>query len=179
MTFSQRIILVMTVLLATIGFDQLTKMLAALHLASSPPISFLNDLVRLQYAENSGIMLSLGSTLPEWVRFWLFTVVVGILLFILLLYTLFDRSLDRPQMIALSLMTGGGMGNLFDRIVRDGTVIDFLSVGFGDFRTAVFNVADMVVFAGVILMVLHRRSHETDGDKPTDPHTQPPNENTP
>jgi len=179
MTFSRRIVPVATVLLATIGFDQLTKMLAALHLSSSPPISFVNDLVRLQYAENSGIMLSLGSTLPEWVRFWLFTVLVGMLLFILLLYTLFDRSLDGAQTIALSLMTGGGMGNLIDRIMRDGTVIDFLSVGFGDIRTAVFNVADIAVFAGVILMVLHRRSQETDQDEATDPHTQPPNEKTP
>jgi signal peptidase II len=166
----------MTILLAAIGLDQITKVLAAVHLAYSPPISILNDFIRLQYAENSGIMLSLGSTLPEWVRFWLFTVFVGVMLFILLLYTLFDRSLDRFQVTALSLMTAGGIGNIIGRIARNGTVIDFVSVGFGDVRTAIFNVADMLVFAGVIMMVVHRRSKGAGEEKLHDHPEQPPSQ---
>lgn len=174
MTISQRIILVMTILLTAIGFDQLIKMLAAVRLADSPPVSFLNDFVRFQYAENSGIMLSLGATLPEWARFWLFTVLVGTLLVGILLYTLVHRTNDRGQVIALSLLTAGGLGNLLDRILRDGVVVDFLSVGIGEVRTAVFNVADAVVFAGVLLLILHRRSRPTGEEQPTDMHTQNP-----
>lgn len=67
---------------------------------------------------------------------------------------LFARGLSRRQVIALSLIASGGIGNWIDRLTNDGRVTDFLNVGIGNLRTGVFNVADMVLMAGVALYLL-------------------------
>jgi signal peptidase II len=73
-------------------------------------------------------------------------------------YYLFTRwSESLQQNLSLSLIMGGAIGNLIDRI-RIGEVIDFLSVDFPDFimdRFPVFNVADSMVSIGVVLWMLH------------------------
>jgi signal peptidase II len=56
--------------------------------------------------------------------------------------------------VAIALVIGGGLGNLIDRIVHDGRVVDFMQVGFPWLRTGVFNVADMAIMTGVGLMLL-------------------------
>ncbi|MEK7730045.1 MAG: signal peptidase II, partial [candidate division KSB1 bacterium] len=60
---------------------------------------------------------------------------------------------NRFHLLALSLIFAGGMGNLIDRIFRDGRVIDFLNLGIGDFRTAIFNIADMAISFGMVLLI--------------------------
>jgi signal peptidase II len=62
--------------------------------------------------------------------------------------------LPRVTAVALSLICGGGCGNLIDRIAHGGYVIDFLNVGVGGLRTGIFNIADMAIMAGALLMVL-------------------------
>ncbi|MCB0052448.1 MAG: signal peptidase II, partial [Caldilinea sp.] len=57
-------------------------------------------------------------------------------------------------LIAIALLLGGGIGNLIDRLVNEGRVIDFMNVGIGSLRTGVFNVADMAIMAGVGLIML-------------------------
>jgi signal peptidase II len=75
----------------------------------------------------------------------------------MLAYVLLSREMDRMQTVAWALIVSGGLGNLIDRITRDGAVIDFISIGFGVVRTAVFNLADALVFAGVFLLLVHNR----------------------
>lgn len=145
----------MTVLVLSIGCDQLLKQVAKTFLQFSPPISLLNDVVRLQYAENRGIMLSIGASLAPEMRFWIFTVALGLLLLAMLVYVLWRREMDRMQTVAWALIVSGGLGNLIDRITKDGAVIDFISIGFSVVRTAVFNLADTLVFAGVFLLLMH------------------------
>jgi signal peptidase II len=48
------------------------------------------------------------------------------------------------------------MGNLLDRIVRDGSVIDFMNLGLGHLRTGIFNVADVQIMLGLGLLLLGR-----------------------
>jgi signal peptidase II len=50
-------------------------------------------------------------------------------------------------------MTGGGLGNLIDRMMNDGRVVDFVSLGVGSLRTGIMNVADVAVFAGAMLLL--------------------------
>jgi len=47
---------------------------------------------------------------------------------------------------------GGGLSNLVDRIAYDGHVVDFLNIGIGSLRTGIFNVADMAITAGALLL---------------------------
>ncbi len=149
---TRRIFLVLSVIVALTICDQATKLLAKRHLTPGGMISFAADTLRLQYAENTGAFLSLGSTLPEPWRHLVFTVLVALFLLALLFYMLFGRALPTNHALVLSLICAGGMSNLIDRIAYDGRVVDFLNVGIGPLRTGIFNVADMAITAGAILL---------------------------
>lgn len=142
------------ILFSCLGCDQISKRVAKETLEQAPPKTYLWETFRLQYAENSGAFLSLGSGLPKHIRTWLFTFISGGLLVALFLYIVFNRELDRSHIFALSLILGGGSSNLFDRIVNDGKVIDFMNMGIGGLRTGIFNWADVVIMVGMGLIVL-------------------------
>ena len=141
-------------LLATcVGCDQAAKLVARAQLSDSGPISLLNGLVRLEYAENSGAFLSLGSRLPPQARFFFLVVMVGGLLTVGLGLTIFSDRLNLRQKAVLALAVGGGLGNLIDR-VANGAVVDFMSLGIGNLRTGIFNLADVAIMAGMIGVLL-------------------------
>ena len=77
-----------------------------------------------------------------------------------LLYAVVVLRLGRLRAVALSLVCGGGLGNLIDRIRFDGHVTDFLNVGVGSVRTGIFNVADMALMVGMVLFFLAYRQSE-------------------
>jgi len=141
-----------------IGCDQVTKSIAQDKLKTEPMQSFLADTFRLQYAENTGAFLSLGSSLSKTMRTVLFTVLSGVLLIALVFYILLNADVNLQQTIALSFILGGGISNLADRIINDGKVVDFMNMGIGSLRTGIFNVADVAIMAGmafVLLMNIH------------------------
>jgi signal peptidase II len=109
-------------------------------------------MVRFEYVQNKGAFLSLGATMPADARFWLLTVAVAGTLALLIVMILRQKT-NPLTTVGLSLLAGGGIGNLIDRI-RWGSVIDFANVGIGPLRTGVFNVADMAIMAGVGLMLM-------------------------
>lgn len=146
-----KIFLIATVMTTCVGCDQATKFVAKSFLRSDALISFAADSLRLQYVENSGAFLSLGSTLPEPWRRLIFTVLVGIFLFGLLSYVLISQELATRHIVCISLVCGGGLSNLIDRIAYDGRVVDFLNIGIGPLRTGIFNIADMAITMGALL----------------------------
>jgi signal peptidase II len=76
-------------------------------------------------------------------------ILVGVTLFLFL-----KTRIPTPVAAALSLILCGGIGNLIDRIVRDGRVVDFMNMGIGTLRTGVFNVADLGIVGGLLLLVV-------------------------
>jgi len=56
--------------------------------------------------------------------------------------------------LAVTLVVGGGFGNVIDRIVNNGGVVDFLNVSIGSLRTGIFNVADMAIMLGAEVLLL-------------------------
>ena len=159
MPLKRKLLLLAAVALPTLALDHATKWAAIAYLKEGYPVySWLGDLFRLQYAENTGAFLSLGSTLSG---FWRASVMVGVNSLILLgvlIFLLAARFSNITAPTALSLVLAGGVGNLIDRVFRDGVVVDFMNmgVGFGDFslRTGIFNIADLAIVAGVILLVV-------------------------
>jgi signal peptidase II len=154
MTRAVRLALVAAVLLSSVGCDQVAKTLARASLAASPPVSLLADCVRFELAQNRGAFLSLGEGLPVAARYLLFVVLVGGALVLTLAFTLRLRSANPVQLVALSLLTGGGLGNLIDRLLHDGAVVDFVSIGVGTLRTGIFNIADAAITLGVLLLLI-------------------------
>lgn len=143
---------VLAVMACTIGCDRITKDLAARHLAGRPHASLAADLVRLQYLENRGGFLSVGSHLPPAARTAIFVVGTALLL-LWVVVLLVQRVQAGRSALAPALLCAGGIANLADRVAR-GTVIDFLNVGIGPVRTGIFNVADMAITLGVVLLAM-------------------------
>jgi signal peptidase II len=153
MTKLPRSLLILLTTLSCIVGDQVSKLVAKQFLQPGDFYSYAGDTFRLQYAENSGAFLGLGATLPDPWRHLIFTVLVGIFLLVLLVYLLRGSELNRFATVCLSLVCSGGLSNLIDRIVHDGRVVDFLNVGIGPLRTGIFNVADMAITFGALLML--------------------------
>ncbi len=165
MKLAKRMMVIILVSLACAGCDQGTKLLASTYLPKYEMTSYFNDTVRIGYVENTGAFLGLGSSLPENIRFSLFTVLAGLFLIGLFIYLVYGSSLNLITVIGFSLLLSGGGSNLYDRIVNDGAVIDFLNIGIGVVRTGIFNVADMaIMLGGVLLFVAHSKySSRADG----------------
>ena len=150
----KHIIIVCLILLSCAGCDQATKAIAKEYLPRNEIMSFMGDTVRLQYIENKGGFLSMGDSLPKKTRGLIFTVAAGAIVILMLCYLLVASSLTPTITIALSLICGGGFGNLIDRILYGGHVIDFLNIGIGGLRSGIFNVADVALMAGAFLILL-------------------------
>ncbi|MEQ1875542.1 MAG: signal peptidase II [Bdellovibrionia bacterium] len=147
-----RFSLILMIVFSTIGCDQATKIVARDTLRAIGSLSYLNNTIRLQYTENPGAFLSLGAELPPHYRFAIFTILAGIFLSILGYRAFYGRA-GIPAILGLALMLGGGVGNLIDRFAR-GQVIDFMNIGVGGIRTGIFNIADVAVVAGLLLIAL-------------------------
>jgi signal peptidase II len=137
-----------------VGCDQTIKGVAKSKLVMGERTSFLGDTFRLSLTENHGAFLGLGSGLPESSRFIIFTALIAAGLFAGLAWLTFSRKLSRLTIVASILVISGGAGNLIDRIFNNGGVIDFLNMGLGSIRTGIFNVADIYITAGALLIVL-------------------------
>jgi len=154
MTTRKRIILVLFIIFSCIGCDQITKQIAQSHLPRMKVLAFAGDALRLDYTENRGAGLSFEYCLPEGWRGSTLTVAVTVFLGLLIFFLLFASFLRPPSLIALSLLCGGGLSNLLDRIAFGGYVVDFLSIGWGGFRSAIFNVADAAITMGAALFFI-------------------------
>lgn len=147
------------VLFGSAGCDHASKQVAASALAAAGSLSVANGTVRLELTSNLGVFLGLGADLPEGVREVLLLATVPLLVLWLCGHIVRARHASLPLAVGLGLLLGGGAANWFDRLLHDGSVTDFITVGVGPLRTAVFNVADLAVVSGVaILLVLTRKA---------------------
>lgn len=152
----RRAMLILLIAGTCIGCDRLAKGVAIRALKEGGAASYLGDALRLQYAENPGAMLSLGADLPPSVRRVFLTFAVTLILTALAVVVVVRQNVATREVIAAAMVIGGGFGNVIDRIMYDGSVIDFLNVGIGGLRTAVFNVADVAILTGTAVFLLTR-----------------------
>ena len=129
---------------------------------------FIKGIIDIQYIHNRGAAWGILSG-KTWILL-IFTVTVMALCLVLLLKT-FKGS--RIMLFAMTLVISGGIGNLYDRIFRDGNVVDFLHFEFWpDFP--IFNVADCAICVGAGLLILYLLQ-ETVKDYKNKKETKPEN----
>ena len=154
MTGSRRVLIIFLVMTTCVGCDQAAKTYAARTLSNRQPIGIFGEMFRLQYSENTGAMMGVGGDLPETTRFWILVVFSGCALLGILAYTVLGKDLRTVDILSLSLILGGGAGNLIDRLFKGGIVIDFMILALGFLKTAIFNVADTAIVSGLLLLAI-------------------------
>ena len=137
--------------------DQLIKLLVRSNVPLLKEINVIGDFFSIYNIENTGAAFSLfsGSTVV------LIIISVLVLLF-LHYYVLSEASITKWRMFGLGIVIGGIVGNLVDRILY-GAVVDYLSFNFFGYGFPVFNIADIGITLGFIILaigILRRDSNE-------------------
>ena len=139
--------------LGVVVLDQWTKWLVELHLPHHAAHPVIPGFLNLTHVRNTGVAFGLFASEGGNGGSWLLTLLGLAALTAVGLYFWYAPSGDRLLLIALSLVVGGAIGNLIDR-VSSGAVTDFIDVYVGTHHWPSFNVADSAISIGIVLMAI-------------------------
>jgi len=148
-----RITIIILIILANIGCDQVSKKIVRRRISENETIEVFRNHLIVMRVENSGAFLSFGDSLSKSVKNILLSVLPLIALTFGSIYILTKQNIPPLSLMAICFIIGGGIGNIFDRIAY-GSVTDFLYVHFGIFQTGIFNMADLSIITGAIIILL-------------------------
>ena len=150
-------LLIMLVIFINAGCDQVSKMAVRQSVGYHEPVRLLDDNFILMKVENRGAFFGLGEDLPPVAKTAGLLILPALAMLSILLFTLMRPELSKTISLSLGCIVGGGIGNLFDRFMH-GSVTDFLHIDLGGiFKTGIFNLADVSIFLGMILLLLNIR----------------------
>ncbi len=123
--------------------DQASKIMALKYLKNIDGIPIVKNILHFTYVENRGAAFGILQN-QKWIFIFITIAIIGFII----IYFKKDRYYPKTMMIGLSLIVGGAIGNLIDRIIY-GYVVDFI-----DFRIwPVFNIADSAIVIGQVLVI--------------------------
>ena len=153
------------VLLANIGCDQISKKIVREELMEYETISIVRNHLTLTKVENTGAFLSVGSALPDLLKFFLLSIIPLLALSYGIVYLFTRKNLSTVSAIALSFAIGGGIGNIYDRLIH-GSVTDFMHIDLGFVQTGIFNMADVSIMVGMILFFVQGYFNKAGSSSP-------------
>ena len=147
--------------------DQWSKWVADASLRLHDPIPVIPGFLDWMLAYNKGAAFSFLASAGGWQR-WFFTLLaLGVSIAIVVWMKKLSPQ-ERLTAISLSLVLGGAVGNLIDRLIH-GHVIDFIQVYFGSYAYPAFNIADSAISIGAVLLIIQalfsKNEEETDDRK--------------
>jgi len=134
-----------------IVLDQLSKWVMASWLSLYETVPVIPS-INLTMAHNTGAAFSFLAQEGGWQR-WFFTSLAIVISTVLVIWLKKLKSDARLEALSLSLIIGGAIGNLIDRIYF-GYVIDFIDVYYGTYHWPAFNVADSAICIGAVLLIV-------------------------
>ena len=147
----KRIIIVTTLVLI---IDILTKQLIIHNLIENQSITIINNLLNITYAKNTGIAFSiLEGRVPM--------IIIMTLIVVVVIINYLKNNNNKLELIYYSLILGGAIGNLLDRIIY-GYVIDFIDFHLSNNHFPTFNIADSCIVIGVFLLLITKKEGEED-----------------
>lgn len=172
----KRILWALIIVVVSVVVDQVTKIIALEKLAevtadgkvfAKPPVYVIGNYFRLTFATNPGAFLGMGNSLSGAGRMVLLNLIPAIFV-VFACWMVVVKKLSKLEFTGLSLIIGGGIGNIIDRFIMtrtlsDGTVvtlnrevIDFMyfDTGIGFLHTGVVNIADIVITAAAIILMI-------------------------
>ena len=139
-------VILIAVIAAVIGLDQLTKWLTVVNLEEYESFPVWQDVFHFTYVKNTGMAFGMLKD-----HRWVFMVFSTIAIVALIVYLFRFRPESRWMQVSMAMIIGGGIGNMIDRVFW-GYVVDFIDVTLINF--AVFNIADSFVCIGAGIMIL-------------------------
>tara|TARA_B100000700_G_scaffold28984_1_gene27932 strand:- start:141 stop:623 length:483 start_codon:yes stop_codon:yes gene_type:complete len=150
----KRNISISIIIALSIFLDQISKILIRNNVEQYSDIKLIGEYFILTNVENSGAFLGMGSGFSPIMKSVFLIILPIIVLISIIIYVYRDKEIDKVSLIGFSIIIGGGIGNIFDRIIY-GSVTDFLFIDLGGiFKTGIFNIADLAVTTGMILILL-------------------------
>lgn len=166
-----RTLMIVLLIAANIGCDQVSKAVARERIDRGERIEVIGDNLILTKVENKGAFLGMWSDLPIWLKNILLLGLPAVVMVGLFVFLLRKQDLSKTTVWALTFIVGGGIGNLYDRILY-GSVTDFLYMDFEIFHTGIFNMADVSVMVGTGLILvenfLGKKPKKTESSEPTE-----------
>lgn len=160
-----RALIIVALLVLNVSCDQLSKSIIRNRIEEDEQISVVNPYFILMRVENEGAFLSLGDSLPKMARFILLALFPLAVLGFGIGYLFMKKNISRSVLLGFAFVIGGGIGNLYDRIVY-GSVTDFMHMDFVIFKTGIFNMADVSIMTGIAIVLigsfLEKRKGEND-----------------
>lgn len=132
--------------------DYTSKYWIVSHLSINKYINII-PFIYLTYIYNSGIAFGFLANKNCWER-WILSFIAILVIIILLKKVYHFTYKNIPLNIAYTMIIGGAMGNLFDRLIH-GAVIDFICLKFGNWQCPIFNLADFSICIGFIIIILN------------------------
>ena len=151
---NKRNISISIIIALSIFLDQISKILIRKNVEQYSDIKLIGEYFILTNVENSGAFLGMGSDFSPIMKSVFLIILPIIVLISIIIYVYRDKEIDKISLIGFSIIIGGGIGNIFDRIIY-GSVTDFLFIDLGGiFKTGIFNIADLAVTTGMFLILL-------------------------
>ncbi|HEB56174.1 MAG TPA: lipoprotein signal peptidase [Gammaproteobacteria bacterium] len=151
-----------------IVLDQTSKYMASHMLEMFQPYAVM-PMFNLTLMHNTGAAFSFLSDAGGWQR-WFFTLIAAVISVVIFTWIRRLGSDQHLQAAALSLVLGGALGNVIDRLLL-GHVVDFIQIYYDRWYWPAFNIADSAITLGVGLLILDTLRHKTPSstkDKPQD-----------
>jgi signal peptidase II len=147
-----RNLLILIILTTNVGCDQISKCIVRQKIDFNDRTSVIGNFVTITKVENTGAFLSIGDHLPRIIYKILMIILPLIVLGYALYYLLTSNNLSKLLILGICFIIGGGLGNVFDRILY-GSVTDFLHFNFGLFHTGIVNMADISITIGFVILM--------------------------
>lgn len=131
--------------------DQISKILVVNLLTKTDSITIIKNFFYLTYINNDGAAFSIL------VGKRIFLILIAVLAIVMLIrYIKKNNIQNKLELVSISLIIGGSLGNLMDRVVR-GYVIDFLDFKIFNYNFPIFNLADTFIVIGVFLLIIKKK----------------------
>jgi signal peptidase II len=144
--------IILILISSNIACDQISKKLVRQKINYNEQIHLVSTYVTLTKVENTGAFLSLGNSLPQWIKIIVLRILPLLALLFALIFMITKNDLSYLTIVGISFLAGGGIGNIFDRLVY-GSATDFLHIDFVVFHTGIFNLADVSIMSGMFILL--------------------------
>ena len=156
-----KIFVSLVIICCNISCDQITKEKVRKDIAQNETIEIIEDHFILTKVENTGAALSLGENLNPTLKVIFLQGIPLLVLLFMFIYIIREQKISKLNVIAFSFVIGGGIGNIYDRILYN-SVTDFMYLEYGSLHTGIFNMADVSVVVGTVLLLLNALISEID-----------------